>query len=929
MSGKPHDFAVHTFHSPTFCSHCNRFIWGLVKQGYQCKNCGQIAHKECLDKLPSNDCGAGSSATKRRNTRPSTPQLSVVSNSDEQHQFVKHHFSRPTWCKNCEEFIWGLGKQGYRCEKCHVAVHKKCLPKIKVVCSLVPKKEKQRSATVTGSSHSKDSKDERRNSGRVEEVKLPPPATHATPVASQPAKTPAPAPTPTPAPAPAPTPAKAPAPAALAPAPINQNRSSLSNSRSLQDCFEELKQRDIKQLFKFGQELGRGAFSVVYSGVDNQTRRQVAIKCIDRNMQKDDPDELDPLEALRREIIIMSQIDHPNVVRFYKAYADDRNFYLILELMPFAEELFKRIVNKGSYLESDAQKIAKQIFSAVDYLHSNGIAHRDLKPENILCSGDDENEVVKVTDFGLSKIFKEDDLQTSVGSPAYAAPEIFSNVRSYDKSVDMWSLGVIVFVLLSGEPPFYGASIHELVTRIMQVRYDFDSPIWMMVSPEAKDLIRKLLVKDPSKRYTTQQALAHPWLRNVVVNAKILNVGITLENKFKISKDSIEVFKTNIENHYTVTGEIARGTYSIVLSGVSKDNNEKVAIRCLEEGQYDDKKIQTLQREVAIMKKMDHPNIIRLFDIYVDKPKVYMVMEFVPSCDDLTVRIGEVDHYSEGAGLNIARQIISAVEYLHRNGVAHRDLKSDNILISGPPGEEIVKITGFGLSKDFQDDKFSTMQFTSPTYAAPELFLDAPYDKAIDMWALGVILYEIFAGYPPFFGESISELTKRIINVEYDFDDEVWDEVSEEGKGLISGLLQKDPSKRLTADQCMNAAWTKRATITDGQVILKSMLRQTDSREFSKQMKKAWEHYDKNGDGILSISESLGFLKDSLCLIANVELAEGITTTKSLITSESECKLALEQLLKDIDTEHKGEVTWAQFEAFLNNKAQALKLQHS
>lgn len=919
--GKEHDFAVHTFTGPTFCVHCNRFIWGLVKQGYQCKNCNCAAHKDCASKLPSDECGLAMTAKARRGrAKSSAPATQEVGT----HNFLKHHFNRPTWCKLCDEFIWGLGKQGYRCDKCKFAVHKKCLEKVKTGCAPKEKrKSKSRSSRPSSGSHS-----------AIQTPASSAPTATTSPLSNSvsAAPTPSPASTATQAPAAMTTPSTTP-PAAKQPAteqkPTLSNQplmaaKSVTNARTLQDCFEELKGVGIKQIYSFGSELGRGAFSVVYSGVSNETKSKVAIKCIDRNMQKEDPDELDPLEALRREIIIMSQIDHPNIIKFYKAYADAQHFYLIMELMPFAEELFKRIVNKGSYLESDAQKIAKQIFSAVEYLHANGIAHRDLKPENILCSGDDSNEVVKITDFGLSKIFKDDDLQTSVGSPAYAAPEIFSNVKSYDKAVDMWSLGVIVFVLLSGEPPFYGQSIHELVTRIMQVRYDFDSPIWSMVSTDAKDLIRKLLVKDASKRYTAKQALNHPWLRNVIVDSKTLNVGTTLGSKFKISKEEINVFKQNLDTDYTIVGEIARGTYSIVMEGTSKSTGEKVAIRCLDRGDYDEKKMQTLQREAMHMKKMDHPNIIKLYDIYVDKAKIYMVMEYIPDCEDLTTRIGDIDHYGEDAGLNVVRQITSAVHYLHSNGIAHRDLKSDNILISGERSNEIVKITGFGLSKDFQEDKFSTMQYTSPTYAAPELFLDAPYDKAIDMWALGVIVYEIFAGYPPFFGENIVDLTRKIVGVNYDFDDEVWDEISEDCKAIIRALLQKDPSKRMTAQQCMDTVWLRRATITDGQVLLRTMLLQTDSQEFNKQMKKAWAHYDKNGDGKLSLNESLGFLKDSLCLVANAELARGIQTTKRLLASEEECRLALTELLKDIDPEQKGELTWAQFEQFLKSKQSML-----
>jgi calcium/calmodulin-dependent protein kinase I len=200
-------------------------------------------------------------------------------------------------------------------------------------------------------------------------------------------------------------------------------------------------------------------------------------------------------------------------------------------------ELFDRIVDKGYYSEKNAANIVKQILSAVAYLHGIGIAHRDLKvrplsfwhstvtpsthfqlflrqcqPENLLCSGADENEIVKIADFGLSKIFSdEEELMTSCGTPGYVAPEVLM-CESYDKSVDMWGIGIITYILLAGYPPFYAENDTALFEKIMNAEYDFDDECWDDVSEQAKDFIRHLLVKDPKERYTAEQAMAHPWL---------------------------------------------------------------------------------------------------------------------------------------------------------------------------------------------------------------------------------------------------------------------------------------------------------------------------------------------------------------------------------------------------------------------------------
>lgn len=161
------------------------------------------------------------------------------------------------------------------------------------------------------------------------------------------------------------------------------------------------------------------------------------------------------------------------------------------------------------------------MLSAVAYLHENGVAHRDLKvkqclvlfqPENLLCSGEGEDEIVKIADFGLSKQFSDQqDLVTSCGTPGYVAPEVIT-CEAYDNSVDMWGIGIITYILLSGYPPFYADTDLAIFDRIMNVDYDFDDECWDEVSDLAKDFIGKLLVREPEERMTAEEALAHEWL---------------------------------------------------------------------------------------------------------------------------------------------------------------------------------------------------------------------------------------------------------------------------------------------------------------------------------------------------------------------------------------------------------------------------------
>jgi len=185
--------------------------------------------------------------------------------------------------------------------------------------------------------------------------------------------------------------------------------------------------------------------------------------------------------------------------------------YLVLEFAA-GGELFDAIVNRGSYSEEDAANIIKQILEAIKYIHEHGIAHRDLKPENLLLA-EGKKDYIKIADFGLSKSFNEEQLQTSCGTPDYVAPEVLLG-EPYDMAVDIWSIGVITYVLLCGFPPFYGEVQKDLFENIMSGNYDFPDPEWSRVSKEGKDFIKKILVVDPSKRYNAEQCLNDAWIKS-------------------------------------------------------------------------------------------------------------------------------------------------------------------------------------------------------------------------------------------------------------------------------------------------------------------------------------------------------------------------------------------------------------------------------
>ncbi|XP_077398850.1 calcium/calmodulin-dependent protein kinase type 1D-like [Vanacampus margaritifer] len=286
--------------------------------------------------------------------------------------------------------------------------------------------------------------------------------------------------------------------------------------------------QDIQEIFDFMEELGSGAFSEVFMVREKKTGRRFAMKCIKKEQSRD--------LNLENEIIVLRRIQHENVVGMEDFYESPTHYYLVMQLVS-GGELFDRILDRGVYSEMDASRVIQQVLHAVSYLHSNDIVHRDLKPENILYYSPEENSKIMISDFGLSKMVDKGIMSTACGTPGYVAPEVLAQ-KPYSKAVDCWSIGVITYILLCGYPPFYEESETRLFSKIIKAQYDFDSPFWDDISESAKDFIRNMMQKNPLMRYTTEQALRHPWIIGKTARSQDIyySVSVQIQKNFAKSK---------------------------------------------------------------------------------------------------------------------------------------------------------------------------------------------------------------------------------------------------------------------------------------------------------------------------------------------------------------------------------------------------------
>lgn len=289
----------------------------------------------------------------------------------------------------------------------------------------------------------------------------------------------------------------------------------------------------FEELYRMRGVLGSGAFSTVRDGYHkSDPRTSYAIKCVDRDKLTEE----DAI-ALIEEVAILKEFDHEHIICLYDFFEESIQYFLVMERMS-GGELFDRIVEKAYYNEKEARDVCKILLEAVGYCHINNVAHRDLKPENLLLVSEEDDGRVKIADFGFAKRVSEPkSLSTQCGTPGYVAPEILEG-HLYDTKADMWSIGVILYILLGGYPPFIENDQRKLFRKIRKGDYQFHDEYWGDISSEAKNLIASLLTVNPSQRLSAQDALRNSWITadETTLEGKDLGANLTEFKKFNAKR---------------------------------------------------------------------------------------------------------------------------------------------------------------------------------------------------------------------------------------------------------------------------------------------------------------------------------------------------------------------------------------------------------
>eukprot|EP00579_Thalassiosira_antarctica_P001991 CAMPEP_0201866530 /NCGR_PEP_ID=MMETSP0902-20130614/1084_1 /ASSEMBLY_ACC=CAM_ASM_000551 /TAXON_ID=420261 /ORGANISM="Thalassiosira antarctica, Strain CCMP982" /LENGTH=748 /DNA_ID=CAMNT_0048391519 /DNA_START=56 /DNA_END=2302 /DNA_ORIENTATION=- len=620
------------------------------------------------------------------------------------------------------------------------------------------------------------------------------------------------------------------------------------------------------------KKLQGGSYGTVFVGVHNLNEREYAVKVVDRRKlsQHDDDaqlQEVDILRSLNPNSFKQPKCGNKNndhsqqdngIINIIDFYPSPTKYHIVMELAR-GGDVFDRLAKRKVYTEKHARDLARRMLESIQFLHERGIAHRDIKPENLLLMDENSDVQLKLADFGFARRFDLNDpdasMKTKCGTPAFVPPELVLG-RRYGPKCDVWSAGCTLFMLLSGRAPFNAkkAGKNAMFRAIRAGDFVFYDDYWGPISMSAKKLVLNMLHVDPNVRMTAKEALETEWmtskdedLRRISLNkslAEIISFSARRKLKGAIGAvmyavggkfwniDTAAIWREDMhseravggdcdkdkesgidlpptfENLYHLDSKLQEGVSATVWQGTSVKTEKTYAIKVIEREDLSQSEDASVLNEVSILKSLRHKHIVPLLDFFETPECFYLVMR---KCDggDVLDRVASIEQYSEKDACQLSLGLLQAVQFMHERGIAHRDLKPQNLLLESNDDNTSVKVCDFGYAKRVHVPQSLTTLCGSLHYVAPELLKNHPYDESADMWSVGVIIYFLLAGYLPFHHKDQNELFKIIRRGKFSFDSKHWAGVSEEAIGLIVHLLEVDPSTRYTATQALQLDWIK------------------------------------------------------------------------------------------------------------------------
>lgn len=546
----------------------------------------------------------------------------------------------------------------------------------------------------------------------------------------------------------------------------------------------------MEERYEQVKTLGRGAFGVAIlvrpkAATDGGGPPEFYVmKQVDLQRMESDARE----EALR-EVGVLRQLSHANIVAYIDFSADSRNLNLVMEYADggdLSAEILARKADSRSYSEPEALGVISQVLQGLRYVHGRRIIHRDLKCQNVFLT---KTGPLKIGDFGISRILEHTAAVagTVVGTPAYLAPEVCDS-RPYDTKVDIWATGIIMYELLALKLPFQSSNLAALVMKIVASAVAIPET-W---GAEVRELVEDMLQKEPATRPSASDLLAKPLFKPTLRDGDEAPVG---------GMSNFEVVKVLGRGAF---GQAVLARQHLAASGAALCVASMGALRVV-------KKVDLTYlppegrrgalKEVAVLRRLSHPHIVAYFDNFVENDVLHIVLEYADGGDlaqAVSTRRQDKAPFEERTAMMLLGQCMLALKYIHTKLIIHRDLKARNVFLM-KTGD--VKLGDFGIARVMEHTASVAGTFVgTPAYLAPEICEGMSYDSKIDIWASGVLAYELVSLKQPFTSPNIAALALQIVSSEVP---ELPLTVTEEVRELVGWMLKKKPDLRPSAAEVL------------------------------------------------------------------------------------------------------------------------------